>query len=66
MDSRIEIDQITTISNTLEVDGTTTPCFHVQDEILKDMSSDQITNWIKKLNTTEMKDKFQLHDSLKP
>ena len=44
MDSRNEIDQRTTISNTLEFDGTTTRWFHIQDEILQDMSSDQITN----------------------
>ena len=49
MNSRKEIDQITAISNTLEFDGTTTRWFHIQDKILKDISSDQITNWIKKL-----------------
>ena len=48
MDSRNEIDRITTIVNTLEFDGTTTRWSHIQDKIFKDMSSDQITNWIKK------------------
>ena len=66
MDSKIKIDQITTISNTLEFDGTTTRWFHIQDKILKDMSSDQITNWIKKAKAlikkpsiTKMNNKFQ-------
>mgnify|MGYP000205427871 CR=1 FL=1 len=44
MDSIIEIDQITTIRNTPEFHKTTTRWFHIQDEILQDMSSDQITN----------------------
>lgn len=73
MDSRKEIDCITTIRNTLEFYGTITQWFHTQDEIFQDISSDQIANWIKKVkslmknpNKREIKNKSSSHNSSKP